>query len=307
MKHTARCALFLVVLVPFACKGKDKAPELAASTALASAAPPSAAPGVSAGPAALEGFEGEIALTAQGKFERAGVTGPTNLTLLVKDGKFRVAIPDSVTAGKGVGKAYVLVMPAEKKLYAVLEEKKQSVLIDLDKLATQAKSFGQGRTQPKSPGASSATPPKLEKTGKTDTVAGYKCEIWHFTSAKSQGDACITEQGTSWFHIPLSGAPAELAWASQLSDGQHFPLRLVINENGAEQARIEVTSIQKKVLPASDFELPPGYAVLSIDQMLAAMMSGGFAAGTPGTPALPAGVKLPPGITLPPGFKLPKH
>ena len=144
-----------------------------------------------------------------------------------------------------------------------------------------------------------ARPPQVDKTGKTDTVAGYKCEIWHIVSEKSVGDLCIAEQGTSWFHIPLSGAPAEYAWASEITDGKHFPLRFVASENGVEQGRVEVTSIQKKALHAEQFQVPTGYAVLNLEQMLGALM-GGIPGGMPGMPpGMPAG--LPSGFVLPHG------
>ena len=305
MKFNARSALVLMLLVPVACKGKDAAPQAAPSASPGSAALATSAAGAGS-LALLDGFEGEIALSAKGKLASSAATGPTNFTMLVKDGKFRVAVPESLTATRGLGTAYLLVTPAEKKLYAVLDAKKQAVLIDLDKLSAQAKALSQSRAQPK-PGAAPAA--ELQKTGKTETVAGYKCEVWHVVQAKSVADVCVAEQGTSWFHLPLSGAPAEYAWASELADGKHFPLRFVSSDNGVEQGRIEVTSIQKKALAASDFEVPAGYAVLSLDQMLGGLLGGlggNVPSGMPsGIPGLPPGFKLPPGIKLPPGVTLP--
>ncbi len=305
MKFKARsCALLLLAAV--SCKGKDQAAAPAASgAALASAA---AAPvaAASASLSVLDGFEGEIDLTAKGKLtgKEGAANTPLNLTLLVKDGKFRFDLPEGLAGAKDLGKAYVLVTPADKKLYAVMDAKKQAVLIDMDKLAAQAKSMGAAHA----PAAGSAPPGQVTKTGKTDTVAGYQCEIWHVTSQKSVGDLCIAQQGTSWFHLPLTGMPAEYAWASEITDGKHFPLRFVASENGAEQGRIEVTSIQKKTLSADQFTVPPGYAILNLEQMMGAMLGGmpgsaGFA--VPSGVQLPAGVQLPPGVKLPPGIKLP--
>jgi hypothetical protein len=111
--------------------------------------------------------------------------------------------------------------------------------------------------------------------------------------AKSAGDLCIAEQGTAWFHIPLTGLPAEFAWATEITDGKHFPLRLVTSENGVEQGRIEVTSIQKKAMPATQFAVPAGYNVMDLDQMLGAMLGGMGGMPMPGT-TLPG--------ALPPGF-----
>ena len=302
MKFNARSAFALMMLAAVGCKGKGQAPAPAASgaAALASGA---AAPGA-ASLSILDGFEGEIDLTAKGKLagKEGAANTPLNLALLVKDGKFRFDLPEGLAGAQDLGKAHVLVMPADKKLYAVMDAKKQAVLIDMDKLAAQAKSFGATHA----PAAAGSTPPgQMTKTGKTDTVAGYQCEIWHITSQKSVGDLCIAEQGTSWFHLPLTGMPAEYAWASEIPDGKHFPLRFVASENGAEQGRIEVTSIQKKALSADQFDVPAGYAILNLEQMLGAML-GGMPGGMPGGAAqLPPGVKLPPGLKLPPGVKLP--
>lgn len=288
MKLNLRAALSLVLFALVACKGKEQAPAAVASaTALGSAGslPPAAA---SSGLAVLDGFEGEIAVTTQGKLaSKAGSAAPASFTLLVKDGKFRFDVPEGLAGAQALGKAYVLAMPADKKLYAVMDDKKQAVLVDLDQLAAQAKSFGGAAAHAPSHGS----PPQVEKTGKTEIVAGYKCEIWHIVSEKSVGDLCIAEQGTSWFHIPLSGVPAEYAWASEITDGKHFPLRFVASENGVEQGRVEVTSIQKKALAADQFQVPAGYAVLNLQQMLGALMG-----GMPGMPAgLPSGFVLPHG------------
>ena len=96
--------------------------------------------------------------------------------------------------------------------------------------------------------------------------------------------------------MPGSGVPPEFAGAGQIADGQHLPLRYVASERGAERGRLEVSSIQKKPLPLDQFQVPPGYAVLSLEQLLGAMMGG---------LRTPPGIQLPPGSQLPPGFKLP--
>jgi hypothetical protein len=300
MKNNLRSALALSLFALVGCKAKDQSAAASASALASGAVLPAGAASASAGLGVLDGFEGEIGVSAKGKLAgKEGNAVPANFTLLVKDGKFRFDVPEGIAGAQAMGKAYVLVMPADKKLYAVLDDKKQAVLLDLDKLATQAKAFGGASAHHQS---SSGTPPQVEKTGKTDTVAGYKCEIWHIVSAKSVGDLCIAEQGTAWFHIPLSGVPAEYAWAAEITDGKHFPLRFVASENGVEQGRVEVTSIQKKALSADQFQVPAGYAILNLEQMLGAMlggMPGGMPGMPPGTPGMPAG--LPSGFVMPPG------
>jgi len=296
MTINTRAVFACLLLAVVSCKSKGQT--TAGAPVLASA---SAAPGVAAAAGAnlslLDGFEGEIDLSATGKLgTKDGAHAPLSIALLVKDGKFRFDLPEGLAGARELGQAYVLVMPADKKLYAVMDAKKQAVLVEMDKLAAQAKSFGAAR------GAASGTPaPQVTKTGKTDTVAGYPCEIWRIISAKSGGELCIAEQGTSWFHLPLSGMPAEYAWASEIADGKHFPLRFIASESGTEQGRIEVTRIQKRALSSEQFAVPAGYAIMNLEQMLGAMLGG--MPGVSGSPA--GGITLPPGVKLPPGFKLP--
>jgi hypothetical protein len=298
MKFHARRALCLVAFAFIGChKSAAPTPAGSAGALSSSAVLPADAPGNSL--AILDGLEGEISMAAKGKLAgKQAATGPTNFTLQVKDGKFRVDLPESLADAQGVGKAYALVTPADKKLYLVMDAKKQVILVDFDKFANQAKALSAAH-----PPAAAGTPTaaSMQKTGKMDTVAGYKCEIWHIVQAKSTGDLCIAEQGTSWFHIPLSGVPAEFAWATEITDGKHFPLRLVMSENGVEEGRLEVTSIQKKALPVSEFTVPAGYNTIDLEQMLGAML-GGLGGMMPPPGGMPSGFA--PGM-LPPGFHPP--
>lgn len=299
MKRIASAVAVVAALAPNACKHKDNAPPLAGSAAVATplpgvnASPPaeSSAPGVS-------DFEGEIGLLAKGKFSGNDAT-PLSLTLRVKGGKLRVDLPEAVTNAHGLGPAYLLVQPAEKKMYAILDAKKQAVLLEFDKLAEQAKRFGV-QARGGDPAKADVAAPRLEKTGKFDTVAGTKCEIWRVIHTKVSGEACIADHATPWFQLPtVPQAASEMSWVSEVADGKHLPLRFVTMAKNVEEGRLEVTSIKQKTLPTSLFELPADYAVLSIEQMMASIMGG--LGGT----RLPPGVRVPPGVKLPPGFKLP--
>jgi len=297
MKRIAPIVWMMALLAPNACKHKDNAPPLAAS-ASAGAPLPNApgAPAASTSPSVSD-FEGEVGLLVNGKL--SGSDAPLTLTLRVKGGKLRLDVPESLTKARELGPASLLVQPADKKAYALLDAKKQAVLFDLDKLAEQAKTFG-ARARPAGAANPTGAPPQLERTGKFDTVASTKCEIWRFKNGKNAGEACIAEQATPWFQFPVAPqAPSEIAWISELADGKHLPLRFVATEKDVEQGRVEVTSIQQKPLPASLFEVPADYTVLSLEQMMAAMMGG------LGGPRLPPGLRLPPGVKPPSGVKLP--
>jgi hypothetical protein len=227
----------------------------------------------------LSGFEGEIDIEAKGKIHSSAHAAPqaaaapsvTNVSLFVKDKKFRVDIPAEMAKEPQIGKGYAVLNMDEKKLYVVLETKREVIVIDLNRTGEHLK--GLSARAPGGSGAPSGPskpPPKVTKTGHIDKVAGYSCEVWEIVDEESKATMCIAEEGFSWLHVPLTGAPAELAWISELMDGKHFPLRFVGYEKDktTESARVEVTKIDKKTLPASEFEVPAGFRVLNLDDLL---------------------------------------
>jgi hypothetical protein len=228
------------------------------------------------------------------------------LALMVKEGKLRMELPADV-ASNGMGsKGYAVVDPPEKKLYVVLDDKKQVVLFDLDKAGDQLKTFSSGfepgaRDPRERKEVPSSPPPKVTKTGRKDTVAGYACEIWDVAPQDGEKmSVCVANEGASWFKLPLGGIPTEHFWALELLDGKHFPLRgVAYDKAGAEKSRVEVTKIDKKTLASTLFDIPPGYKVVDLQQMFAAM---GAMGASPLMGKMPAG--LPPGM-MPPQFGAP--
>lgn len=228
---------------------------------------------------ALTDFEGEVDLVASS----AKSATPVPLNLLVKSETIRVDVPDDVLAAPeahsftGGGKVYAIIKPAEKKTIVVLDGKRQAVIIDLDTLADRAKSFRQHA--PGGADKSTEPPAKVVKTGKKETVAGYACSDWEVTNAdRSKLDLCVAEKGASFFHFPsLAGIPTEHAWALELVDGKHFPLKGVsFGKDGAEMGRVEVTKIDKHPLDAAMFEVPAGYKQVTIDELLQGLGGGGI-------------------------------
>jgi hypothetical protein len=268
---------------------------------------------------ALEGFEGEIDVTAKGG---KPTDTATPLAVMVKSGKARVDIPEALAKSAGPmaanAKGYGIFDSAAKKVYVVLDPSKQVIIIDLNKIGEQAKTFNPPGNHGEKGGGPPATPPKITKTGKFDTVAGYKCENWDVASDHREATACVAADGFSWLTLPMSaldGVPTEKLWMADLLDGKHFPLRFVGYEKDGttESGRVEVTKIDKKPLPDSDFQYPPTYAQVDLEQMIrgfAAMQGMGMGAqgmspmmpGMPGRP-MPG---MPPGMPMPPPHKPPQ-
>jgi hypothetical protein len=238
----------------------------------------------------LNGFEGEI--DAFAKDNKPGAT-PTPISVFVKAGKLRFDVPEKLVGNKGASllgaKAYVIFDSAAKKVYVVSDAQKQVLVLDLNKTGEQLKGVGGGGGMPHPGGGAPQGPTsKLVKTGKYDTVAGYKCENWEVQSDHREGSICVAQEGVSWFSIPMTGIPTEHLWMVELLDGKHFPLRFIGYEKDGttEESRLEITKIDKKTLPASEFEYPPTYKVVDLGQMLAGL------GGMPGMP--PGGMPMPP-------------
>ncbi|MGH7435857.1 MAG: DUF4412 domain-containing protein, partial [Polyangiaceae bacterium] len=185
-------------------------------------------PGTGSLNAFLTSFEGEIDVQATShKGGPGGTPESMPLALFVKSGKLRADLPAQVLQG-GPGamlgpKAYAIFDSAAKKLYVVADTRHEVIVIDLDKSGEQLKNVGKPPHAPGAPSGPPPTPTKVVKTGKYDTVAGYKCENWDVQSDHKEGTACVAQEGISWFSLHITGIPTEQAWAVELMDGKHFP------------------------------------------------------------------------------------
>jgi hypothetical protein len=295
MKRLRRGVLLVsAVLVLAHCKGKASSSggsEGAGGTAASATASASPAPSASTPPSALStlmGFEGEIDMTA-----RAADTmkPPQPINMLVKGDKIRFdVIPGTDVASSLGGKAYMLVRTADKKIDVVAEVRKQVVELDLSNPEVL-----KGLQKAGGPAGHPAKPepaPKLAKTGTKETIAGYSCEDWEVTSAKDnkkKASMCVADLPSTFFHIPLTGMPADYGFTLELVDGKHFPLRFVgyDEHTGAESGRLEVTKLDPHPVDASKFDIPAGYQTVDMMQMLSGL-TGGHIPGAPSAmPGMP--------------------
>jgi hypothetical protein len=256
MKYFCAAAVGLLCGSLIACKGKRQAVAAHHSTHA----------GTSSSLATLDGFEGEIELTFKGTF--GGVPAPstgTNVIALVKLGRVRVPLPDLLPVTAALGMAYLIVVPEMKAFYAVSDNKLQATLVDIDGLLA----YPQTQDGYRAPRPNAATEFGPYKSGHTDSVAGYACERWDIQFEAVSVDLCVAKLATPLLRVPLTGAASKHAWAVELTDGNHFPLRLITRFGGAEQGRLEVTSIRKMAIQASTLQVPSNYGVVTLAEMLA--------------------------------------
>jgi hypothetical protein len=166
----------------------------------------------------IVGFEGEIDEETTG-------SAPEKMTYLVKGVRTRLERPGKVTIWDGATKQ-VYRLDAARKVYT-------QGAYDYDAKPTDA---------------GSAWSP----TGKTDTIAGHRCQILTTTPkapSKAHSEACLAED----VQAPGFGA-------SEWTGLSGLRMRLVyFDGTGGETSRTEVTRLEPKAINSSEFEVPSGY------------------------------------------------
>ena len=119
---------------------------------------------------------------------------------------------------------------------------------------------------------------EIVRTGKTDTVAGYQCDIFQTKSketGKIQSEACaakgLANMGAFMGLNRSSAVSGDFSKeVRQIIKEGYFLLRMVRkDDNGSEKMRMEATSVEKKKLDNSLFMPPADYTKLDMDAMRA--------------------------------------
>jgi hypothetical protein len=111
------------------------------------------------------------------------------------------------------------------------------------------------------PNAKAPVPPKVQKTGRTEKVAGLDCENWTIDDGNEKVDVCASK-GIAYFDLAgdAKAGSAETPWAVALTTEKAFPLRVVVHDkSGKEEYRAEATRAERKKLDDSLFMPPSAY------------------------------------------------
>lgn len=236
-------------------------------------------------PSPLSGvFEGTLSV----RFDPKTGEQPLELDLTLKRDNVRLELPSSLT-GSG-GKAWGVFRAGDKKGFLAIAASKQVYLLDLEAAGDDLKkAVPTGRGLPGLPRAPRGES-NVKRTGQKATVAGIPCEDWELHHEGKRALVCVAEENASWLKLPSKALPDDLAFASELLDGKHFPLRVIAYEGARETSRTEVTKLQQRPVADADFQVPEGFTTIDVQQMLKLGALGGPAA-MPGMPGF-----LPPGL-----------
>lgn len=194
--------------------------------------------------ASLVGFEGEIDMAiSMPSIGTVGVRMSVNMKLKGDRMRMEVVMPGSLGATITDG--------GKKKSWTLVPSTKQYTETDLD--------------APKPGSVPGTSKPTITKTGRTDKVAGYSCDIITMSEPgkRDRTEFCMSK-GLTFLGMgmgPFSGLGGS-EYGDLLKEG--FPLRMQsFDGRGAEIMKMEATRIEKKSEPDSDFEVPPGWTKLA--------------------------------------------
>jgi hypothetical protein len=116
------------------------------------------------------------------------------------------------------------------------------------------------------PGMAKKLKESLTKTGKSETIAGYRCEHWLIKDDDDQYDACVTGDLGAYLEMQgrMGGGRNPMSGYNVLGEQRVFPLRM--SQVGGRTI-YEVTNIEKKPLDASLFQPPAGYRKMEMPTM----------------------------------------
>jgi hypothetical protein len=204
-------------------------------------------------------FEGVVVY----RMAMGGDTG--QMTQMYKGTKNRTEI-----AMRGQAVAMIMDM-ANGTMTTLIPQQKMYMVTDLRKLTDALTGLVPKDDQKNT--ASPKQPPKIQPTGRTETVAGHVCE-WYVLGENDDAEVCAAK-GLGMFMLgqaPMGRAGAMAPLASlgitpenlkMFKDG-FFPLKVVQNQRGQKQVLLEATSVEKKSLDASLFAPPSDYSEMKM-------------------------------------------
>jgi hypothetical protein len=218
---------------------------------------------VSLGAAAQNTFSGTITFALRSESGRDGTLIET-----VSGNKVRLETTDSAhTTPRG---AFIIDRGAQTFTVLMNAQQKYIVRTEADVKAMAASMGGGGQGASESAGQVSVV-----NTGRTETIAGVSCQVYHVTGSNSQtSDVCVAEgmgflSGLSDLMTSMKGmggmatTPA-MEHLGELLKGGRGVLKVTEYKNGQSTVVLVATKIDRTPPPASAFAPPPGYTELQL-------------------------------------------
>ena len=225
--------------------------------------------------AAQTGFEGVIT------FQQYNKSDGTHSTMVQTSKGHKVRWD-----GMGSDNSTMILDGDSHTMIAVNNKEKSYVTItqaDMDQMAAMMKPMADRRKAQNKGDSDNKFKVDLAKTGRTETVAGTRCEVWHGTSTddegkKKEGEACVANGvGFEIYDLMLNNPMSKQMRGSmqesmekykQMMSGGKGLLKMTSIENGKSTVDMEATKIEKKSVGDDAFKPPAGYTGQSMGQMM---------------------------------------
>jgi hypothetical protein len=191
-----------------------------------------------------EAFQGRVSLAISGGKDR-----PMNMDYAIRGAQIRMDI------GSGKESMSTIFDSAKMEMILLMPDDQMYMVMPMKETLEEAVMESDLRRH------------NIEKTGRTETILGYKCEEYVSKEKNATTEIWIAEGLGTFMGMGKGGNPmmggkgrSEAGWENAFKGKPGFPLRVVTRDSkGKETFRMEATKIQPGSLPASLFVPPAGY------------------------------------------------
>jgi len=169
----------------------------------------------------------------------------------------------------------MMVSPREKKVFVMTEDDAKEMAEMMGPMAERMKAKSS---------ESDVAELSFKDTGRRETVAGVRCEVWHGTfddgtGKAREGDACLAKGVGFAIGEMLTANPMlqrgrqakQLAQYRALVGRDKGVLKATSTKGGKTQVELEATSIEPKTVSDDAFKPPTGYEVVRMADMMSQM------------------------------------
>jgi len=207
---------------------------------------------------AADAFEGKVSLAMS-----AGKGKPQTLNYSIRKDALRMDI-------EADGKSFSTIMDMKKlEMMMLMPEQKMYMVMPMK------------QTLEKAAAMSEAKDPDITKTGRTETILGYKCDEYVTKDKNSTTEIWVAEGLGAFMGLGENGGGGGMGamfgggkkkgasgWEEKFKGKPGFPLRVISRDNKSKETfRMEATKIEPGSLPASLFQPPAGWEKFQMPSM----------------------------------------
>jgi hypothetical protein len=148
--------------------------------------------------------------------------------------------------------ASMIMDPGSHKMYMLMPEQKTYMEMQVPDMAELE-------------GSSSNIKPT--KTGKSEVVAGHKCEYWTVKEDQGQVDICLAKDMGGFQTFSNKAVGDGSAWQEAIGKDS-FPLKVIVHKDGKDEVALEATKVEAKSLDASLFTPPASYKKMEMNMKM---------------------------------------